>query len=100
MAKKNYSEEFRRDAVELHRDTGGATVAGIAADLGVSHGSLTTWLRHAGIPIRKPAATAPGPRPGETPEQEAARLRAEVAHLRDARASYCPNWLGKPGYRL
>ena len=61
MAKKNYSEEFRRDAVELYRDTGGATVAGIAADLGVSHGSLTTWLRNAGIPIRRPAATAPGP---------------------------------------
>ena len=58
MAKKNYSEEFRRDAVELYRDTGGATVAGIAADLGVSHGSLTTWLRNAGIPIRRPAATA------------------------------------------
>lgn len=82
MAKKNYSEEFRRDAVELYRDTGGATVAGIAADLGVSHGSLTTWLRNAGIPIRRPAATAPGPGTGETPEQEAARLRAEVAHLR------------------
>ncbi len=77
MAKKNYSEEFRRDAVELYRDTGGATVAGIAADLGVSHGSLTTWLRNAGIPIRRPAATAPGPGTGETPEQEAARLRAE-----------------------
>ena len=30
MAKKNYSEEFRRDAVKLYRDTDGATVAGIA----------------------------------------------------------------------
>ncbi|WP_414899133.1 IS3 family transposase [Rhodococcus qingshengii] len=82
MAKKNYSEEFRRDAVELYRDTDGATVAGIAADLGISHGSLTTWLRNAGITIRRPATTAPGPGTGETPEQEAARLRAEVAHLR------------------
>ena len=42
MTKKNYTEEFRRDAVELYRDTDGATVAGIAADLGISHGSLTT----------------------------------------------------------
>ncbi|MFI2791229.1 transposase, partial [Kitasatospora sp. NPDC018614] len=50
MAKKNYSEEFRRDAVELYRDTGGATVAGIAADLGVSHGSLTPGRRPAGSP--------------------------------------------------
>ena len=82
MAKKSYSEEFRRDAVELYRDTDGATVAGIAADLGISHGSLTTWLKNAGIPIRRPATTAPWPGPGETPEQEAARLRAEVTHLR------------------
>jgi transposase len=58
MTKKNYTEEFRRDAVELYRDTDGATVAEIAADLGISHGSLTTWLRNAGIPIRRPAATA------------------------------------------
>ena len=38
MARKNYSEEFKRDAVELYRDTEGATVAQIAADLGVAHG--------------------------------------------------------------
>ena len=83
MTKKNYTEEFRRDAVELYRDTDGATVAGIAADLGISHGSLTTWLRNAGIPIHRPGtSSAPRPDPGETPEQEAARLRAEVAHLR------------------
>jgi len=83
MTKKNYTEEFRRDAVELYRDTDGATVAGIAADLGISHGSLTTWLRNAGIQIRRHGtSSAPWPDPSETPEQEAARLRAEVAHLR------------------
>ena len=36
MARKNYSEEFRRDAVELYRLTEGATVAQIASDLGIS----------------------------------------------------------------
>lgn len=83
MTKKNYTEEFRRNAVELYRDTDGATVAGIAADLGISHGSLTAWLKNAGIPIRRHGTTgAPRPDPGETAEQEAARLRAEVAHLR------------------
>ncbi|MGC0367677.1 transposase [Rhodococcus sp. 27YEA15] len=58
MIIKNYTEEFRRDAVELYRDTDGATVAGIAADLGISHGPLSTWLKNAGIPIRRhtPAA--------------------------------------------
>ena len=94
MAKKNYSEEFRRDAVELYRDTGGATVAGIAADLGVSHGSLTTWLRNAGIPIRRPAATAPGarhrrdtragsrqaPRRGRTPTRGENQARNRTRH--------------------
>ena len=83
MTKKSYTEEFRRDAVEVYRDTDGATVAGIAADLGISHGSLTTWLRNAGIAIRR-SGSAAVLRPGtdESPEQEAARLRAEVAHLR------------------
>lgn len=52
ITKRNYTEEFRRDAVELYRDTDGATVAGIAADLGISHSSLTTWLKNAGIPMQ------------------------------------------------
>ncbi|BDQ23831.1 IS3 family transposase (plasmid) [Rhodococcus qingshengii] len=83
MAKKNYTEEFRRDAVELYRATAGATVVGIASDLGIAHGSLTAWLKNAGIPIRRPGiSSAQRPDPGETSQQEAARLRAEVAHLR------------------
>jgi transposase len=82
MAKKNYSEEFRRNAVELYRVTQGATVAGIAADLGIAHGSLSAWLKAAGVAIRRPGTTVPQPGPGETPEQEAARLRAEVRQLR------------------
>ncbi|MFI7004883.1 IS3 family transposase [Nocardia sp. NPDC050175] len=80
---KNYNEEFRRNAVALYRDTDGATIAGIATDLGISHGSLTAWLKNAGVAIRKPGTTAVArPGPDETPEQEAARLRAEVANLR------------------
>ena len=77
--KKNYSEEFRRDAVELYRVTEGATVAQIAADLGIAHGSLSAWLRAAGVPIRRPGRTAAPPGPAETPEQEAVRLRAGSA---------------------
>ncbi|MDZ7911938.1 MAG: transposase [Rhodococcus sp. (in: high G+C Gram-positive bacteria)] len=83
MTKRNYTAEFRRDAIELYRDTDGATVIGIAADLGIAHGSPTAWLKNAGIPIRRPGTSnAPRSNSGETPEQEAARLRAEVAHLR------------------
>ena len=34
MARKNYSDEFRRQAVDLYESTPGATVRGIADDLG------------------------------------------------------------------
>ena len=36
MARKNYSEEFRRQAVDLYESTPGATVRGIAEDLRIS----------------------------------------------------------------
>ena len=45
MARKTYSEEFRRQAVELYERTPGATVRGIADDLGIVRGTLTQWLR-------------------------------------------------------
>ena len=44
MARKNYSEEFRRQAVDLYESTPGATVRGIAEDLGIVRGTLRGWL--------------------------------------------------------
>ncbi|NKY05391.1 transposase, partial [Cellulomonas hominis] len=44
MARKSYSEEFRRQAVDLYESTPGATVRGIAADLGIVRGTLRHWL--------------------------------------------------------
>ena len=41
MARKNYPDEFKRDAVALYRDTEGATIAQIAAELGVSEATLS-----------------------------------------------------------
>lgn len=35
MARKNYPDEFKRDAVALYRDTAGATITQIAAELGI-----------------------------------------------------------------
>jgi transposase len=98
MARKNYSDEFRRQAVELFESTPGATVKGIAADLGVERATLRWWLDKLGTGAR----TAPdgarirGPRASrtprmpdtfvpslpETPEQRLARLEAENAALR------------------
>jgi transposase len=84
MARKNHPDEFKPDAVALYRDTEGATIAVIAAELGVSEATLSAWCKAAGVPIRHrrpaPAAvTSPGV---ETPEQELARLRAENQQLR------------------
>ncbi|MFV4914548.1 transposase, partial [Microbacterium lacticum] len=38
MARKNYTDEFRQRAVDLFASTPGATLKGIAADLGISRG--------------------------------------------------------------
>src|SRR5215212_10234978 len=56
MARKTYSEEFRRQAVELYRSTPGATLRGIATDLGITRGTLATWV----------AAVDPDPTTGTT----------------------------------
>ena len=83
MARKTYSEEFRQDAVELYRSKPGATVVGIAGDLGIMGSTLSAWLKAAGVAVR-----GHGPRPetspppgGETQGQEVARLRGRVREL-------------------
>ena len=45
MARKNYSDEFRRQAVDLYESTPGATLRGIADDLGISRGTLADWVK-------------------------------------------------------
>jgi len=94
MARKSYSEEFRRQAVDLYESTPGATLRGIAEDLGIVRGTLRHWLEAYGTgkktaadgtPISNPLRPAPTARvagpPGETPERRIARLEARVAEL-------------------
>ena len=96
MARKNYSEEFRRQAVDLYETTPGATVRGIAEDLGVVRGTLRQWLEAYGTGKKTAAdgtrtssplhSTTPSPTPtpapdDETPQQRIARLEARVAEL-------------------
>ena len=83
VARKTYSEEFRRDAVELYRTTPGATVVGIASDLGIMDSTLSAWLKAAGVPLHPRAGGRTGSPPtgAETPDQELTRLRARVAEL-------------------
>jgi transposase len=94
MARKNYSEEFRRQAVDLYESTPGATVRGIAEDLGIVRGTLRHWLEAYGTGKKTAAdgtltssrlqSTTPRSEPGtdETLEQRVARLEAENAALR------------------
>ena len=88
MARKSYSDEFRRQAVDLYESTPGATLKGIAADLGITRGTLAEWVRALGAgttassrPIVAPAA---GGGRGESPAVRIARLQARVAELEAA----------------
>ena len=102
MARKTYSEEFRRQAVELYESTPGATFRGIAADLGITRNTLKDWVTSRGrastasttaSTTASANATTPSssagtagsprhapPRPG-SPQAELAALRARVAAL-------------------
>ncbi len=94
MARKNYSEEFRRQAVDLFESTPGATLKGVAADLGVVRGTLRHWVDlygtgkktgPDGTSLTRPVSSHPGgsrpPTGPETPEQMIARLQARVRQL-------------------
>ena len=95
MPRKTYTDEFRRQAVDLYESTPGATLRGIAQDLGVVRGTLREWLDTYGTgkktagdgtpaigPLRARTTTSSveGP-PGESDTQKIARLEARVSEL-------------------
>jgi transposase len=74
-----YTDEFKRDAVELVRSSG-RSINDVARELGLCHETLRSWVR--GGPSR-PAGSA---RTGDglsvaDKDAELARLRAQVAEL-------------------
>ena len=86
MARKNYTEEFRRQAVDLYRSTPGATLRGIAADLAISRHTLQVWVHALDPDPTGPSAESgrtQGRRPqrADTPEAELAGLQARVTAL-------------------
>jgi transposase len=88
MARKNYTDQFRRQAVDLYESTPGATLKGIADDLGISRGTLSDWVRAFGTgsttaPINMPGTPLGRP---ETQAEKVARLEAENAALRAEKA--------------
>lgn len=74
---QKYPEEFRREAVELHRSSDRPRVE-VAKSLGISDGSLAAWTREA------EAREAPGAL-DEDERAELDRLRREVKDLRQDR---------------
>ena len=93
MARKYYTQEFRRQAVDLYRSTPGATLRGIAADLGISRGTLQVWvhaldpdpLTPSSAPLSAPLS-APMPEPAERPGSRAGRPGSAAAELAALRA--------------
>jgi transposase len=75
MGAARYSEEFKRDAVELVRSSG-RTVGSVAKELGVNAESLRQWVRRA-----QADAGAGGDAVAPSEREELRRLRKQVREL-------------------
>ena len=73
--KRIYTEEFRAEAIALTLRPG-ATVTGVARDLGVNVSLLHGWLKKA-----REGGTVAAPSRNETEREEVARLRRELARV-------------------
>lgn len=91
MAMKDFSDEFKADAVALYESTPGATYKSIAADLGINRATLREWvLRDRARRGVDPAAARAGeaaparagqPAPSADPDERIRQLEARVAEL-------------------
>ena len=93
MARKHYTDEFRRRSVELFESTPGATFQGIAADLGIARGTLAAWVSALGSGMTTTSTGSPPtptgrPAPGRAESQtvKVARLEARVRELEAEKA--------------
>ena len=75
--RKKYTEEFKREAVQLMMTRGSRSVGDVAASLGVAENLLHAWRR-----TYADTAEAVRKARGETPEDELKRLRRENAQLK------------------
>ncbi|MFE8950444.1 transposase [Streptomyces sp. NPDC007856] len=91
MAMKDYSDEFKADAVALYESTPGATYKSIAADLGINRATLREWVlrdreRRGAGPVGRPGARKVPAGSGQTapaadPDERIRQLEARVAEL-------------------
>ncbi|WP_214415755.1 transposase [Sphaerisporangium fuscum] len=91
MALKDYSEEFKADAVAFMSPPG-ATYKGIAADLGVSRGSLRAWVLRAPSAVRSRSGRRPARIPGApgSPLGRVTKLRSVSGSWKAACVSWRP----------
>ena len=78
--RKQYTEEFKREAVRLLVTRGEQSAAAIAKGLGVAEGLLYSWRKKFGG-----VATVAVNGRGESKDEELVRLRREVVRLRKER---------------
>ncbi|MFF1342975.1 transposase [Streptomyces sp. NPDC058290] len=89
MAMKDYSDEFKADAVALYESTPGASYKSIAADLGVNRATLREWVLRdrerrgvtAAAAAAKPTARHRAAVPSADPDERVRQLEARVAEL-------------------
>ncbi|MGW6026557.1 IS3 family transposase [Streptomyces sp. NPDC055099] len=87
MAMKDYSDEFKADAVALYESTPGATYKSIAADLGINRATLREWVlrdrdrRGVTTPATKPAVPRGEAASSADPDERVRQLEARVAEL-------------------
>jgi transposase len=79
--RKQYADDFKRDAVRMMRNRGTRTVASVADDLGVPANLLHRWAQK----VDKDAVAKRNVE-GETLEQEVKRLRKENERLQMEKA--------------
>ena len=87
MARKSYTDDFRRQAVDLYESTEGATLSGIASDLGIARGTLADRVAAFGNGTKTATATSPTistsppPPPGAAGRSDGARVESQAAKL-------------------
>ncbi|MGW2573105.1 IS3 family transposase [Streptomyces sp. NPDC001537] len=87
MAMKDYSDEFKADAVALYESTPGATYKSIAADLGINRATLREWVlrdrerRGVTTAAAKPAVPRREAASSADPDERVRQLEARVAEL-------------------
>ena len=73
-----YSEQFRRDAVELYRSSG-RSLQRLAVELGISRGSLANWVKQADVDVGRREGLSSDER------EELRRLRRELKVVTEER---------------